>query len=50
MLLSAQEFPQRLEWARHRYSDIEGIATGELNFLAEIYLGANQVFRVIVAP
>jgi zinc protease len=50
VLLSAQEFPQRLEWSRSRYSDIEGITTSELDVLAEAYLGDDKVFRVIVMP
>jgi zinc protease len=50
VLLSAQEFPQRLDWARHRYSDIEGITIDELDAMAQSYLGDEKVFRVIVMP
>lgn len=50
VLGSAQEFPQRLEWSRSRYSDFEGMTTSELDVLAEAYLGADRVFRVIVLP
>ena len=50
VLGSAQEFPQRLDWSRSRYTDFEGIQTGEIDVLAEAFLGADKVFRVIVLP
>lgn len=46
----AQEFPQRLDWSRSRYSDFEAITASEIDVLAEAYLGADKVFRVIVLP
>lgn len=50
VLISAQEFPQRLDWSRSRYADFEGIRASEVDVLAEAYLGADKVFRVIVLP
>ncbi len=50
VLGSAQEFPQRLDWSRSRYTDFESISTSEIDVLAEAYLGADKVFRVIVRP
>ena len=50
VLASAQEFPQRLDWARSRYSDIEGVTKAELDELAARYLGDERVFQVIVQP
>jgi zinc protease len=50
VLGSAQEFPQRLDWARSRYSDIEGVTKPELDELAARYLGDERVFQVIVLP
>lgn len=50
VLLSAQEYPQRLEWSRSRYTGFESITTSELDVLAQAYLGDDRVFRVIVMP
>jgi zinc protease len=50
VLLSAQEFPQRLEWSRSRYAGFDSITTSELDVLAAAYLGDDKVFRVIVRP
>ena len=50
VLASAQEFPQRLDWARSRYSDNEAITVAEINALAARYLSAEQAFKVIVLP
>lgn len=47
---SCQEFPQRLNWARTRYADIESITKAEVDPLARQYLGADHAFRVIVHP
>lgn len=47
---SCQEFPQRLEWARTRYSDVESITKPEIDALAREYLGSDRAFRVIVRP
>jgi zinc protease len=50
VLAAAQEFPQRLEWCRSRYSDIEGITAGELSALARQYLGPARATEFIVLP
>lgn len=50
VLAKAQEEPQRLDWARTRYSDIEAVTKSELDALAKSYLGADRAFRVIVLP
>lgn len=50
VLSRAQEFPQRLDWSRSRYSDFEAIRASEIDVLAGAYLGADKVFRVVVLP
>ncbi len=50
VLGSCQEFPQRLQWARTRESDIAAITTAELNALATAYLDPARAFQVIVHP
>ncbi len=50
VLSSCQEFPQRLDWARSRYSDYEAITVDEINELATRYLGDERAFEVIVLP
>ncbi len=50
VLASAQEFPQRLDWARTRYSDIEAVTKPELDALARQYFGSDRAFQVIVLP
>ena len=50
VLGSAQEFPQRLDWCRSRYSDNEGVTAAELSELAKKYLPGERAFRVIVVP
>jgi zinc protease len=50
VLGSAQEFPQRLDWCRSRYSDNEAIAVAELNDLAKTYLQPSRAFRIVVMP
>ena len=47
---SCQEFPQRLDWCRTRYSDFEGITKAEIDALAAQYLDPARSFRVIVLP
>ena len=47
---SCQEFPQRLDWCRTRYSDFEGITKAEIDALAAQYLDPARTFRVIVLP
>jgi len=50
VLGSAQEYPQRLDWCRSRYSDNEAITVAELNELAKQYLSPSQAFRIVVVP
>lgn len=50
VLGNCQEFPQRLDWARTRQSDIESITKSDLDELAKNYLGPEQVFQVTVKP
>ncbi len=50
VLASCQEFPQRLDWARSRYSDNESITVEEINALAADYLEDDKAFEVIVLP
>jgi len=50
VLGSAQEFPQRLDWCRSRYSDNEGVTAAELSELAKKYLPTTRAFRVTVVP
>ncbi len=45
-----QEFPQRLEWARTRQTDIEAITKPEMDALAARYLDPAKAFRVVVSP
>jgi len=50
VLGSCQEFPQRLDWARTRLSDIQAITKADLDQLATQYLAPTRAFQVIVAP
>ncbi len=50
VLASAQEFPQRLDWSRSRYSDNESVTTAELSALAKQYLDPAQAHEFIVLP
>jgi zinc protease len=47
---SCQEYPQRLDWCRSRYSDFEGITKAEIDAIAAQYLDASRTFRVTVLP
>jgi zinc protease len=50
VLASCQEFPQHLDWARSRLSDVQSITVDDLNALAKTYLAPERAFRVKVAP
>jgi len=50
VLASAQEFPQKLDWCRSRYSDIESITPAELSELAKQYLPPARASEFIVLP
>ncbi|HTX64622.1 MAG TPA: insulinase family protein [Opitutaceae bacterium] len=47
---SCQEFPQRLDWCRSRFSDFQGITKAEVDALAARYLDPARTFRVVVLP
>jgi zinc protease len=50
VLGSAQEFPQKLDWSRSRYSDNESVTTAELSALAKQYLDPAKAHEFIVLP
>ena len=50
VLASAQEFPQKLDWSRTRYSDNESVTAAELSALAKQYLDPARVSEFIVLP
>ncbi len=50
MLASCQEYPQRLDWCRTRYSDFESITQADVNALAKTYLAPARAFKVIARP
>ncbi|PTY05472.1 peptidase M16 [Opitutaceae bacterium EW11] len=50
VLSSAQEEPQRLDWARSRYADTESMKKEEVEALAREYLGTQRAFRFVVIP
>jgi zinc protease len=50
VLASAQEFPEKLDWSRSRYSDNEGVTAAELSLLAKQYLDPARVHEFIVLP
>ncbi len=50
VLSSSQEQPQRLDWARSRYSDFESITKPELDALAAAYLDPARAIRFTIKP
>lgn len=50
VLGAAQEQPERLDWARTRIGDTEGITAAELSFLAAQYLRPDKVHEFISLP
>jgi len=50
VLASCQEFPQRLDWARNRQTDVESITRADIDALARAYLDPARAFQVIVRP
>ncbi len=50
VLAAAQEFPERLDWSRTRYSDNESVTTAELSALAKQYLVPAKVSEFIIVP
>lgn len=50
VLAAAQEFPERLDWSRTRYSDNEGVTAAELTALAKQYLDPARASEFIIVP
>ena len=50
VLAAAQEFPERLDWSRTRYSDNEGVTTAELSALAKQYFDPARASEFIILP
>ena len=50
VLGSCQEFPQRIEWARTRLTDVQSISKADVDALAKLYLAPDKAFQVIVRP
>jgi len=50
VLISAQEFPDRIEWSRNRYTDNESVTAAELTALAKQYLDPARANEFIVLP
>ena len=47
---AAQEFPEKIEWSRTRYSDTESVTAEELTALAKEYLDPARASEFIVLP
>lgn len=50
VLAAAQEYPERLDWSRHRYTDNESITAPELTALAKQFYDPAKVSEFIVLP
>lgn len=50
VLSSSQEQPERLDWARTRYSDHEAITKAELDALAAQYLAPSRAIQFVIKP
>ena len=50
VLAAAQEFPERLDWSRSRYSDNESVTAAELSALAKQYFVPAKVSEFIIVP
>lgn len=50
VMASSQEYPQRLDWARHMIDDYESIEADEVSALAETYLLPEKAVKVFVIP
>ena len=50
VLAAAQEFPERLDWSRTRYTDNESITAAELTELAKQFYDPAKVSEFIVIP
>ena len=50
VLLSSQEYPQKLDWARSITADYKSITVEEINRLAHKFLKKEKALRVYVIP
>ena len=50
VLAAAQEYPERLDWSRSRYTDNESVTAAELSALAQQYLDPAKASEFIVVP
>jgi len=50
VLAAAQEFPERLDWSRTRYTDNESVTAAELSALAKEYLDPAKASEFSVIP
>ena len=50
VLAAAQEFPERLDWSRSRYSDNESVTAAELSALAKQFYVPAKVSEFIIVP
>jgi zinc protease len=50
VLGNCQEYPARLEWARTRESDVQGVTKAQINALAKTYLAPARAFPIAVTP
>jgi zinc protease len=50
VLTAAQEFPERLDWSRTRYTDNESVTAAELTELAKQYLDPTRVAEFTIIP
>ncbi len=50
VLLSSQEYPQRLDWARNMTEDYASITVEDINHLAQIYLQKDKALQVMIVP
>jgi zinc protease len=50
VLMAAQEFPERLDWSRTRYTDNESVTAAELTELAKQYLDPTRAAEFTIIP
>lgn len=50
VLAAAQEFPERIDWSRTRYTDNESVTAAELSALAKEYLDPARANEFIIVP
>ncbi len=50
VVLSSQEFPQKLDWARTMRDDYASVSVGEVNALAKKYLAPGLAVETLIVP